>query len=86
MEGASIVATSVLDRAMASLEAGCDMALICNNLAAAISTIDNLNYTAPGQAHDRIEMLRGVGVMDDTSNEFKDSWQHANNVISEFIV
>lgn len=86
MEGASVVATSVPDRAMASLEAGCDMALICNNRAAVTSTIDNLKYTASGQAHERIEMLRGVGVMDETSHEYKDSWQHANNVISEFIV
>lgn len=86
MEGASIVAASVPERATASLEAGCDMALICNNRAAATATIDHLKYTVSEQSQVRIEMLRGVDVMDDTSKEYKDSWQHASNVVSEFVI
>lgn len=84
MEGASIVAAAVPDRAMAALTAGCDMVLICNNRAAAIETIENLKYVVTASSQPRIESLRGVTIngLADLANHA--DWQHARQVIAQF--
>jgi len=84
MQGASVVASSVTERAVASLEAGCDMALICNNRTDVVKIIDNLNYAVSEESQTRIETLRGVKSISDKSEAYKHSWHHARNVIASF--
>ena len=61
MEGASVAGTPV-ERARAALEAGCDMALVCNNSAAADAVLEGLtalNWRMPAVSIARMARLHG---------------------------
>ena len=58
MEGAS-VAGGVVDRAMAALQAGCDMVLVCNNPRSADELLGGLKYTMPAVALARMARIHG---------------------------
>ena len=58
MEGAS-VAGGTIARAEAALAAGCDMILLCNNLAATDELMDSLNYAMPAVSLARLARLHG---------------------------
>ncbi len=58
MEGAS-VAGGVVDRAMAALQAGCDMVLVCNNPQSADELLAGLHYTMPAVALARMARIHG---------------------------
>jgi beta-N-acetylhexosaminidase len=58
MEGAS-VAGGVVERARAALTAGCDMALSCNNTAAADELLGGLAYSMPAATLARLARLHG---------------------------
>lgn len=64
MEGAS-VAGGVVQRASAALDAGCDMALLCNQPAAADELLAGLSFTPPADWGVRIEALRARPVVRD---------------------
>mgnify|MGYP000085243521 CR=1 FL=1 len=83
MEGASIVAEAIPDRALAAIEAGCDMVLICNQREAVVATLDSLKYGISSESQQRIELLRGLDVYDHESDEYKRSWQHACRLVAE---
>lgn len=59
MQGASVAGKSYTDRAVAALEAGCDMALICNNRKGAIEILDNLPDINDPVAHLRLARMHG---------------------------
>jgi beta-N-acetylhexosaminidase len=58
MEGAS-VAGDVVDRARAALNAGCDMALVCNDPDAAAKVLDNLGDLDNPVSHVRLARMHG---------------------------
>ena len=58
MEGASI-AGDVVDRARAALNAGCDMALVCNDPDAAVKVLDNLGDLDSPVSHVRLARMHG---------------------------
>lgn len=58
MQGAS-VAGGMVERAAAALNAGCDMALVCNNCAAADEVLASLDWRMPATSIARIARLHG---------------------------
>jgi beta-N-acetylhexosaminidase len=84
MEGASIVAATIPERTTASLEAGCDMVLICNNRQAVVDTIDAGRVEIPVEAQERIEGLRGTGEIQFDELHANTLWQRSNEIITEY--
>lgn len=58
MQAAS-VAGDVVDRANAALQAGCDMALVCNDTDAAVKVLDNLGEQNDPVVHVRLARMHG---------------------------
>ncbi len=58
MEGAK-VAGGINDRAMAALEAGCDMVLVCNDPEAAAELLDGLKWEMPALSMSRLARMHG---------------------------
>jgi len=56
---AAEVAGSVPERAYAALSAGCDMALICNNRAEAIATVEQLQWQMAPASIERLARMKG---------------------------
>ncbi|HUF82148.1 MAG TPA: beta-N-acetylhexosaminidase [Burkholderiales bacterium] len=56
---AARVAGGVVERARAAFSAGCDMALLCNDPAAADELLANLDYTMPAVALARLARMHG---------------------------
>lgn len=84
MQGASIVEASVAGRAALALEAGCDMALICNNRQATIETLEQLQYTTPIESRERIELLRGKQMKGLMNLQNQPVWKHAVHIMAHY--
>jgi len=60
MKGAAVIGDCV-DRARATLDAGCDMFLVCNDRPSAIKVIDEVNITVNPASNARLLHLQGTG-------------------------
>jgi len=77
MEGASVAGEHYTDRARAALEAGCDMALVCNNREGAIEIIDNLGEWDNPVSHLRLARMHGRNKVDASHLFASKKWKQA---------
>lgn len=68
MQGASTI-TDCADRVKAAREAGCDIALLCNNREAVIRTLDKLPHAAHQLPETKWRVLQANFTLDETANE-----------------
>lgn len=84
---AAHVAGSFSDRAQAAMEAGCDMILVCNNRAGAISVLDSFRWPVTRTAAQRIEHLharpRAVGTQAVGSALWRQAVAVANGLVNK---
>ena len=82
MEGASI-AGDVVDRARAALNAGCDMALVCNDPDAAAKVLDNLGDLDNPVSHMRLARMHGRHFVNRKELLKEDQWKNAVALVDD---
>ncbi len=82
MEGAS-VAGDVVDRARAALNAGCDMALVCNDPDAAAKVLDNLGKLDNPVSHVRLARMHGRHFVNRQQLLKEDQWKQAVAMVDD---
>lgn len=71
------------ERAMAALQAGCDMVLVCNNQDAAIEVLESLETYSDPVAQSRLARMHGKGQVDLEKLKLKAQWQNAMNMLDQ---
>jgi beta-N-acetylhexosaminidase len=84
MEGAS-VAGDYVARAEAAFAAGCDMALVCNNRAAAVSVIDGLRRDQDPVLHARLARMHGRHPVTATELHGNPQWVQALEAVNRLV-
>ena len=84
MKGASFISDNYSIRAQTALNAGCDMALVCNNRIAAIEVIENLECTITEQTSKHLLKMRGKKTMSWNELIKTNNWQLAVDVVSQY--
>lgn len=81
MEGASIMGT-IPQRAAKALAAGCDMVLICNNRAAVVQTLQELDIQPDPVSQVRLARLHGLPGPDSRQLALSSQWQSCVAAVS----
>ena len=84
MEGAS-VAGGFVERAEAATEAGCDMALVCNNRAGVIEVIDKANIKQSDESILRLNRMKGRSFMNRSALLDTKQWSEAVGNLSVLV-
>lgn len=82
MSGAA-AAGDILDRARAALDAGCDMLLVCNELAAVPLLLDELAAVANPASQLRLARMHGRGRVAHNKLRLEPIWQEAMQAVAE---
>jgi len=72
------------DRAMAALEAGCDMVLVCNNPEGAAQVLDTLKEYKDPVAQMRLMRMHGHGAVTRDEMHLDPRWKAAVHMLAEF--
>ncbi len=84
MEAASVAGESYTARSRAALDAGCDMALVCNNREAAIEVIDNLGEWNDPVSHLRLARMHGRKEVERNHLFASRKWKQAVALIRDY--
>lgn len=84
MKGASVIGDSYTERAIAALEAGCDMVLICNNRKAALEVLENLPDNNDPVAHIRLARMHGRKHMTMKQLHSTREWKLASQALQRY--
>ena len=74
----------IVDRADASLQAGCDMFLVCNDRDAAIKVIDGLKPEVDPASNSRLLRLQGRNVSDSPAVRETPQWHQAAKAVESY--
>ncbi len=83
MAGAALAGGPVA-RARASLEAGCDMVLVCNDRRAAVAVLQGLADPADPAAHLRLARMHGRGRVRGADLRGSEAWQRAVRLVGDY--
>ena len=83
MKGAAVVG-NVVDRAHASLEAGCDMVLVCNDRPAAVQVLDELKAEVNPASNARLLALQGRDTFPPASLRELPQWHDAARAVESY--
>jgi beta-N-acetylhexosaminidase len=85
MEGASVMGDMVA-RTQASFEAGCDIALVCNDREASVSVLDGIQWKTNKDALQRVRRMRYQGQpLNFTQLNQLDNWTKAKTLIDSML-
>ena len=84
MKGASCISDDYTERATAALNAGCDMALVCNNRNAATQVIDKLEYSVTELTSLHLLKMRGKESISWDELILSEQWKNAVNIIGKY--
>ena len=85
MHGASVAGDNFSDRAVAALDAGCDIILVCNNRAGAVDVLEHLSYPDNPVTHARIARMHGRHVITRQDLNASARWHIAVNQIQNYL-
>lgn len=83
MKGAAVVG-NVVDRARASLSAGCDMVLVCNDRPAAIQALDELTMQVKPASNARLLALQGRPGFPPETLRSQAKWHNAARAVESY--
>lgn len=84
MAGASVVGDDYAGRAVAALDAGCDMVLVCNNRAGALQVIDGLEERNDPASHMRLARMHGRHRLTRAELRRDPRWQEAERKLAPY--
>jgi beta-N-acetylhexosaminidase len=84
MKGASVAGDSYSERAVAALEAGCDMVLVCNNRQAALEVLENLPDSNDPVAHLRLARMHGRNHFNMQELHATREWKQATELLRKY--
>ena len=84
MKAASCLSDDYAERATAALNAGCDMALVCNNRNAATQVLDRLEYSVTEQTSQHLLKMRGKEIISWDELVENELWKNAVKIVKKY--
>ena len=84
MKGASVVGENYAERARAALDAGCDMALVCNNREGALQVLNGIKSHDDPVGHVRLARMHGRHPMTWDKLRKNIRWRSANEALQKY--